>query len=130
MSEWSAERGEKWRNQFARMEATLAPVDEPLIRALRLDAAYRIAEVGCGAGGTSLELLRRAPAGSVIHGFDISPALIEVARGRVTTHEVLAFDIADMGTAGPTNGPYDRLVSRFGVMFFADPAAAFDNLAR
>ncbi|MDZ7640264.1 MAG: class I SAM-dependent methyltransferase [Bryobacterales bacterium] len=128
--EWNAARGKKWRSQVARMEAMLSPVDEPLIRALRLDAPCRIAEVGCGGGGTSLELLRRAPAGSVVHGFDISPALIEVARGRGTAPHVLAFDIADMGTAVPPAGAYDRLVSRFGVMLFTDPPEAFRNLLR
>jgi SAM-dependent methyltransferase len=112
------------------MEAMLAPVDEPLIRALRLDAPCRIADVGCGGGGTSLELLRRAPAGGVVHGFDISPALIEVARARGTASDVLAFDVADMGTEAPPAGAYDWLVSRFGVMFFADPPAAFRNLLR
>lgn len=108
----------------------LAPLDEPLIQALRLDAPYRIAEVGCGGGGTSLELLRRAQAGSVVHGFDISPALIEAARGRATVLHALAFNIADMETAVPPARTYDRLVSRFGVMFFADPPAAFRNLLR
>ena len=109
----------------------LAPVDEPLIRALQLDAPLRVAEVGCGGGGTALELLRRAPAGSVVHGFDISSALIEVARRRSRSAEgVLVFETADMGTAPPPAHAYDRLVSRFGIMFFDDPPAAFANLAR
>ena len=109
----------------------LAPVDEPLIRALQLDAPLRVAEVGCGGGGTALELLRRAPAGSVVHGFDISSALIEVARRRSRSGEgVLVFETADMGTAPPPAHAYDRLVSRFGIMFFDDPPAAFANLAR
>ena len=109
------------------MEAMLAPVDEPLLGALKLDAPYRIAEIGCGGGGTTLEIARRARAGSVVHGFDISPALIESAR-RSAAHGVV-FDTADMATAQTTE-PYDRLVSRFGIMFFDDPPAAFANLAR
>jgi len=126
---WPGAREEKWRKQLAGMEAMLAPVDEPLIRALRLDAAYRIAEAGCGGGGTALELVRRAPAGSVVHGFDISPTLIDVARGRGAGMGALAFDVADMATAAPLDAPYERLVSRFGVMFFADPSSAFRNMA-
>jgi SAM-dependent methyltransferase len=75
-------------------------------------------------------MARRAPAGSFVHGFDISPALIEVARGRVPADAGgLAFTVADMATAAPDQ-PYDRLASRFGVMFFDEPAAAFANLAR
>jgi len=60
----------------------LAPVDPVLIQALHLDAPYRIADVACGGGGTTLEIFRRAPENTIVHGFDISPTLIEVARSR------------------------------------------------
>lgn len=129
-SPWVAARGEQWCAQISGMESMLMPIDEPLIGALQLEVPARIAEVGCGGGGTALEVLRRAPAGSVVHGFDISPKLIELARGRTPADErPIAFRIADMATAAPER-PYDRLVSRFGVMFFDDPPAAFANLAR
>jgi len=113
------------------MEAMLAPVDEPLIRALHLEAPCRIADIACGGGGTSLEILRRAPAGSVVHGFDISPALIELARHRIRPDErAIAFETADVATVQAPEEPYSRLVSRFGIMFFDDPPAAFVNLVR
>ena len=129
-SDWIAARGEKWRAQLAGMEAMLAPVDEPLIHALNLDAPCRIADIGCGAGGTTLEILRRAPAGSVVHGFDLSGALIESARNRKPPEErAIDFQIADMASATAPEQHYDRLVSRFGVMFFDDPSAAFANVA-
>jgi SAM-dependent methyltransferase len=130
-SDWAAARGEKWRAQLAGMEAMLTPVDEPLIRALHLHVPYRIADIGCGGGGTTLEILRRAPAGSVVHGFDISPALIDLARSRKQSDErAIAFEIADMATATAPEEPYDRLASRFGIMFFDDPPADFANLVR
>ena len=60
---------------------------------LQLDGPCRIADIACGGDGTSPEILRRAPAGSVVHGFDMSPGLIEAARGRVPTGERnLAFE--------------------------------------
>jgi trans-aconitate methyltransferase len=130
-SDWATARGEKWRTQLVGMEATLTPVDEPLIRALHLDVPCRIADIGCGGGGTTLEILRRAPVGSVVHGFDISPALIELALARKPSDErAIAFETADMATATAPEKPYDRLVSRFGIMFFDDPTAAFGNLVR
>lgn len=128
--DWVAARGDKWSTHLPGMEGMLGPVDEPLIRALQLDAPYRIVDVGCGGGGTALELLRRAPHGSLVHGFDLSPRLVELARGRTPPGEsALVFDVADMATAEPAKS-YDRLVSRFGVMFFEDPRAAFANLLR
>jgi SAM-dependent methyltransferase len=129
--DWAAARSEKWRRQLTGLEAMLAPIDEPLIEALALDAPARIADVGCGSGATTVNVLRRAPAGSVIHGFDLSPALIEVARRRDGAHDSsVAFEVADVGTMAPPEQPYDRLISRLGVMFFNDPLAAFATLRR
>jgi len=128
-SEWAADRGVKWNAHVAGLEAMLRPIDEPLTRVLRLDAPCRIADVGCGGGGTTVEIARRAPPGSVVHGFDISPDLVASARAR---HEskarTLAFGVADVATALAPDVLYDRVVSRFGVLFFDDPAAAFANL--
>jgi SAM-dependent methyltransferase len=127
MSDWSTTRGEKWVAQLANMEAMLAPVDPPLIEALHLETPFRIADIGCGGGATSIAILRNAPAGSVVHGFDLSPASIEAARKRPGEVE---FQVADMATAEPPAQLYDRLVSRFGVMFFEDSYGAFANLKR
>jgi SAM-dependent methyltransferase len=115
---WSATRGDKWRAHLAGMTA------------LALDAPYRIAEIGCGGGGTALQIVDRAPAGSVVHGFDIAPGLVAMASSRVPPDaRDLVFTVADMAKTAPER-PYDRLVSRLGIMFFDEPAAAFANLAR
>jgi len=130
-SDWAGARGEKWRGQVQGMEATLAPIDEPLISALHLDRPCTIADVGCGGGGTTLEIWQRAPAGSIVHGYDISPALIEVARSRIrSADDTISFDIANVATAAAPKRPYDRMVSRFAIMFYDDPPAAFANLAK
>ncbi|MEW5848866.1 MAG: class I SAM-dependent methyltransferase [Myxococcota bacterium] len=130
-ADWAGTRGDKWRAHQSGIEALLAPVDEPLIHALQLDAPYRVADVGCGTGGTALEILRRAPKGTVVHGYDISPPMIEAASARVPPKEpAIAFEVADMATATVGAQPYHRLTSRFGVMFFPDPQAAFANLRR
>ncbi|AEI64930.1 methyltransferase type 11 [Corallococcus macrosporus] len=127
--DWAAERGKKWLAQLGGMEATLAPVDAPLIQALRLDAPYRIADVACGGGGTTLELFRRAPSGSVVQGIDIAEPLIESARARAQREGCpVLFTQADVAASPPPGAPYERLASRFGVMFFEDPPAAFRNL--
>ncbi len=131
VADWAAARSEKWRRHLAGLEAMLAPIDEPLIEALALTAPVRVVDVGCGSGATTMEVLRRAHPGSVAHGLDLSPALIEVARRRQGAHaSSIAFEVADMGTTAPPEPSYDRLMSRLGVMFFNDPPAAFANLRR
>ncbi len=121
MNDWAAARSEKWPTNLHRMEAMLQPIDEPLIRTANLDLPYRIADVACGGGGTTLAILRKAPVGSVVHGFDISPASIEVARRRADfSGKPVTFEIADLERNVP-DLPYARLISRFGVMFFWNP---------
>jgi SAM-dependent methyltransferase len=129
-ADWATTRGEKWAAQLDGMEGMLAPVNGPLIEALRLDAEpRRIADLGCGGGGATAAIAKRAPAGSTVHGYDISPVLIDRARLRVPAGAAVEFRVADLATATPT-AAYDRLASRFGMMFFDDPEAAFQNLTR
>lgn len=128
-SQWATGRGETWRQQLSPMEAMLSPVDAPLIKALQLDGARRIADVGCGGGGTTRKIRKQAPEGSAVHGFDISPALIDEAKGRSEGLDI-HFELADVSVAQAPAEPYDRLVSRFGTMFYVDPPSAFTGLRR
>lgn len=129
-SDWSRTRGEKWVAQLAGMEATLAPIDAPLLDALSIAGATRFADVACGGGGTTLALARRAGAGARVEGFDIAESLVNAARERaVAEGSAATFAVADIARSLPA-APYDRVVSRFGTMFFDDPPAAFGNLRR
>lgn len=124
-SEWASTRGEKWLAGIAGTEAMLSPINAPLLQALHLTEPSSIADIGCGGGATTIELLSAAPPGSTVHGYDISPALIEFARQRQLN---IPFHVADVAQVAPPQ-TYDRLASRFGIMFFDDPTAAFANLA-
>ncbi len=129
-TDWANERGLKWRDQLEGLEAMLDPVDAPLIEALQLDGARRIADIACGGGGTTLKIRREAPENAQVHGYDISPDLVSLARGRLPgATGRIAFHVADMATAPAPSGPYDRLASRFGIMFFDAPEIAFANIA-
>ena len=100
------------------------PVTDVLIAAADLAGASRVLDVGCGTGA----LLARAVAtGAEAVGVDISEAMTSAARERVPEARVETADaqVADLAAAGP----FDRVISRFGVMFFDDPVAAFANLA-
>ncbi|MEM7153076.1 MAG: class I SAM-dependent methyltransferase [Myxococcota bacterium] len=124
--DWPGWRGDKWQQHLEPMEAMLHVVDEPLVAALDLDDRCRVADIGCGGGHTSRSIARAAPTGSVVHGYDINARLVRSARERAGDLEV-EFQVADAEQFRPERR-YDRLASRFGVMFFADPHAAFANL--
>ena len=126
--DWLTTRGDRWATHVDGLEATLAPVDAAIVDALRLDGAARIAEVGAGGGGTARHVRAHAPAGAAVDAFDLVPALVALAQRRAGDTPGLAFHAADASThAAP--GRYDRVYSRFGVMFFDEPEAAFANLA-
>lgn len=101
----------------------LEPIGELLLDAASPRPGERTLDVGCGYGTTSLALVGR---GASVHGIDISDTMIAAARQRVPA---ATFAEADAQT-DPLGGPYDSVVSRFGVMFFDDPSAAFANIAR
>jgi SAM-dependent methyltransferase len=92
----------------------------------------RVLDIGCGTGATTLEIAHRvAPGGSVI-GVDISEVMLEPACAEAAAHPDLAvnFEAADAETHAFPPESFDIAFSRFGVMFFADPARAFTNIRR
>jgi SAM-dependent methyltransferase len=90
----------------------------------------RILDVGCGCGETTLELARRAGGAGVAVGVDISALLVDAARKLAQTTGVsnVHFETADAQSHRFTAERFDLLFSRFGIMFFDDPEAAFRNL--
>lgn len=127
--DWAGARGEKWLAQLDRMEAMLAPVDAPLIAALAPAGARRLADLACGGGGTTLALAAATDLGAAVFGYDISPVLVAFATKRAQAHVPRPiFAVGDSASLA-VDAPFDRIVSRFGTMFFADPAAAFANIA-
>lgn len=107
-------------------DRTLEPLTAALLGAARLSGARRALDVGCGTG-TLLEAI--AGRGVDVVGVDIAPGMVSAARRRVPGRRVEVADAqtADLVSVAPVPA-YDRVVSRFGVMFFADPVAAFANL--
>jgi SAM-dependent methyltransferase len=90
-----------------------------------------VLDVGCGAGQTSRDAARAAIAGTVL-GVDISEHLLERARERAAAEGLhnVHFELGDAQVHPFAPGQFDVVLSRFGMMFFADPVAAFSNIAR
>ncbi|MEM6958426.1 MAG: class I SAM-dependent methyltransferase [Myxococcota bacterium] len=125
--DWCGAKGAKWAQHLDGLERMLAPVNDALIARLSLETATRIADLGCGGGGSTQALYVRAREDASVDGFDLSPELLALARRRCAG---ASFHQADLQIDGPPAAPYERLASRFGVMFFNEPRAAFSNLLR
>jgi SAM-dependent methyltransferase len=118
-----------WWTEREKLTAAVSPV---LLRAIGARAGQRVCDVGCGGGSLTLELAGTvAPEGDVV-GVDISAPLLELARSRAgaSTPTNVRFVEMDMQTSHLEQGPFDAVVSQFGVMFFDEPLVAFRAIRR
>lgn len=128
---WTSGPGLKWAALHARLDAIFAPVTDQLFARAAIAPGQNVLDIGCGAGDTTLRAARCAGSGALVTGIDISETLLTVARKQAQGEGIDAeFILADAQTHDFATGRYDLLLSRFGLMFFADPAAAFANIAR
>jgi len=111
-------------------EARNVEVTEMLLAAARPKPGERVLDVGCGPWATTLPYAAAVGPSGHVTGIDISEPMLSVARQRVEEQGLNNIDLilADAQTHTLPQRSYDLVTSRFGVMFFADPAAAFRNL--
>jgi len=128
---WNGGEAAHWLAYEDRYEAMLAPFTARLLRAASLSRSDRVLDIGCGCGATTRAAGHVVADGEVL-GVDLSRQLLRRAEQR-TQQEGLAnvcFEHADVQVHAFGGPPFDVAISRFGVMFFADPVAAFANVAR
>jgi len=126
-NEWRGRVGASWAAEWRRTDRSFGPLTEHLLKRTREFEFGSVADIGCGAGELSLAIARGRPQVAVT-GVDISPQLIETARERGAHLDNAKFEVADATEWYPAAAP-ELLVSRHGVMFFDDPAAAFRHFA-
>lgn len=132
---WNGPAGHIWVEQQTLLDTIFAPLLNPLLDAVRMISMVsdgcRILDIGCGTGGTTLAAARSLGASGHCTGADISGPMLAAARLRAK-REGLAVDFieADAQVHPFAAASFDAIISRLGVMFFADPVAAFANLRR
>ncbi len=122
---WNQGEAMHWVEQADRYDRQLEPFARLLLDAARITAEHDVLDVGCGCGATTIAAAHVARHAT---GADISAPMLDVARGRAAEFDNCDFVLADVQTADLGTSAYDRIISRFGVMFFDDPAAAFARL--
>lgn len=129
---WNEVSGPKWVALQEFVDAQIAPLGRVAMERASLRPGDRVLDVGCGCGATTIELAERVGPTGQATGIDISAVMLERARQDAQARPALhvAFENVDAQTHPFPEATYDVVFSRFGVMFFADPAAAFANLRR
>ena len=127
---WNASAGNTWATMSDRLDKMIGPVGKAAMAALAPASGEKVIDIGCGCGQTTLELARRVGTDGRVRGVDISAPMLGVARTRAAQAgmQQVQFLEADAQVFAFEAGVADAVFSRFGVMFFSDPVAAFANI--
>ncbi|MEV0404401.1 methyltransferase domain-containing protein [Actinoallomurus sp. NPDC050550] len=128
---WDGDTGRHWAEQQDRYDTMLSRLTDRLIADAAISAADHALDVGCGCGQTTRIAARQASEGAAL-GIDLSRPMLERARelAREEGPGNVRFERADAQVTDLPGESFDLVLSRFGVMFFDDPSAAFANLRR
>ncbi|WP_436738039.1 class I SAM-dependent methyltransferase [Streptomyces sp. BBFR102] len=126
---WNGPEGVHWAAHQDRWNAVNDGFNEPLLDAARITGTDHVLDIGCGTGRTTRLAALRASRGHAL-GLDLSAPMLAEARARATGEGVAnaSFVQGDAQTHPFGPGAFDAAISRYGVMFFADPVAAFARI--
>jgi SAM-dependent methyltransferase len=129
MRYWNEEAAPSWVRHADEQDRLMGPLGRLAMTPLEVRPGQRVLDVGCGCGGSTFDLAALVGASGHVLGVDISAPMLALARERAAAAGLtqVAFEEADAQTA--TFEGFDAAFSRFGVMFFDDPTAAFANIA-
>ncbi|TPL75694.1 class I SAM-dependent methyltransferase [Mesorhizobium sp. B2-3-15] len=127
---WNDASGKAWVEMQPILDEILAPFERLVVDAGYPGEGGNVLDIGCGAGATTLAMARRVGNNGRCVGLDISQPLVALATERTQAEEVAnaSFEVGDAQTYAFEPGRFDAVVSRFGIMFFDDPVAAFSNI--
>ena len=127
---WNGPAGKLWVEHQERQDDLLRPISDRLMAVAAPEQGEFVVDVGCGSGATTIELASRVAPGGEVLGLDVSATLLKRAKERAPEDLPVRFVHGDATVYELPPGEIDLVASRFGVMFFADPAQAFANLRK
>jgi ubiquinone/menaquinone biosynthesis C-methylase UbiE len=127
---WAGKSGDRWLANIDGFEGMIKPIGDALIKQAAFSQGEHIIDIGCGAGATSLLIAQKTGASGFVTGLDISPVLVNEAtkRAEKLKLENIQFILGDAAVANLPTGQADCVFSRFGIMFFSNPYAAFTHI--
>jgi ubiquinone/menaquinone biosynthesis C-methylase UbiE len=127
---WNGTGGNHWIKMQESWDIVLGPVAMAILERAAVRPGEWVIDVGCGCGGTTIDLGQAVGRTGHVLGLDISAPMLARAKERLPAGMPIELLQADATTHPLPAGRFDLLLSRFGVMFFAEPARAFANLRR
>ena len=127
---WNGPAGDRWASLADSQDVMLDALGAAAMDACDIQPGHTVLDTGCGSGATTIEIARRVGAKGRVLGVDVSAPMLDVGRARLEALEIdgVTFDNKDVATYAFEEETFDRVFSRFGVMFFLDPISAFSNI--
>ena len=127
---WDGPAGDRWARLADSQDAMLEALGLAAIDACDIQPGHTVLDCGCGSGMTTFEISNRVGANGRVAGIDLSGPMLDVAITRLKARGItnIQFEQKDIAAYPFEQETFDRVFSRFGVMFFVDPVAAFTNI--
>ena len=122
---------QKWVDHQVQLDAVMQPVLDRLLVEATLQPGEKVLDIGCGTGASTMAAARIVGPSGQVTGADISEIMLDLAHERTLQSGLpnISYEAGDAQTLAFPKAGYDQIISRFGVMFLADPVAAFRNIA-
>jgi SAM-dependent methyltransferase len=125
---WNGAGGERFARSQDAIDRSLAKITDAAIAFAAPQTDERVLDVGCGCGTTTFRLREKVGPNGAAAGVDVSKVMLNVARARAAAANADVAFVEDDAARHDFQPVFDLVFSRFGVMFFADPVAAFANI--
>ncbi|MBV1914798.1 MAG: methyltransferase domain-containing protein [Pseudomonadales bacterium] len=130
---WNSDAAASWIEKNEEMDAMLQSLGAVAIERANLREGEHVLDIGCGCGATTLDMVSTVGSDGMVTGVDVSAPMLELANSKIqnlpgSLGKVPSFVLADAATYPFQKNQYDLIFSRFGVMFFMNPEAAFTNM--
>ena len=127
---WTNNAGPTWVAYEAPLDAFLAPVLDGVLGRAGVQNGHGVLDIGCGTGGSALLAGDAVGPNGHVMAVDISATMVARAKERTAAQPWVRIELTDAADHPFQMPQFDHVISRFGVMFFADTAAAFENIGR
>ncbi len=129
IADWNGEQGRRWVEFQRQLDRMIEPFGHAALRAAAAQPGEHVLDVGCGCGSTTLALAQAVGTQGRVLGVDISQPMLDAARRLAAAHADLPLEFVEAdASAAAWSTAHDLLYSRFGLMFFDQPAAALQHL--
>ena len=125
---WNEGIGKKWVEEDDSMNERLSILTKELFLRSNINRDDKILDIGCGGGQTTFEASEMVGENGYVIGADISKILLDLAKSKYANTKNLEFKYCDVQNYEFRENSFNKVISRFGVMFFENPIEAFKNI--